>query len=110
MLIVGAYLLAISLVFTGVIGPVVEELYFRGFLLPHLSHLGKKAPILNTVLFSLYHFWTPWQFISRIGFFLPTVWVTWRTKDLRVSLWVHCLANTIVQALVLTAILSGVDS
>jgi len=99
--------LAVSLIFTGVVLPAIEELYFRGYLLPRLSHIGRRAPILNVILFSLYHFWTPWQFISRIGFFLPTVWVTWRRKDLRVSLWVHCLSNTIVQLLVLSAILSG---
>ncbi len=99
--------LVVSLIFTGVILPAIEELYFRGYLLPRLSRAGKWAPILNMVLFSLYHLWTPWQFITRIGFFLPTVWVTWRKQDLRVSLWVHCLSNTIVQLLTLIAILSG---
>ncbi|SRR6266498_395137 len=99
--------LVVSLIFTGVILPAIEELYFRGYLLPRLSRAGRWAPILNMVLFSLYHLWTPWQFITRIGFFLPTVWVTWRKQDLRVSLWVHCLSNTIVQLLTLIAILSG---
>ncbi len=99
--------LVVSLIFTGVILPAIEELYFRGYLLPRLSRAGRWAPVLNMVLFSLYHLWTPWQFITRIGFFLPTVWVTWRKQDLRVSLWVHCLSNTIVQLLTLIAILSG---
>ena len=99
--------LVASLLLTGIILPVVEELYFRGYLLPRLSHLGKWAPILNVTLFSLYHLWTPWQFVSRIGFFLPTVWVTWRKEDLRISLWVHCLSNTITQLLTLIAILLG---
>ena len=99
--------LVVSLIFTGVILPAIEELYFRGYLLPRLSRTGRWAPILNMVLFSLYHLWTPWQFITRIGFFLPTVWVTWRKQDLRISLWVHCLSNTIVQLLTLIAILSG---
>lgn len=99
--------LAVSLILTGVLLPAIEELYFRGFLLPRLSHLGGWAPILNQILFSLYHFWTPWQFVSRIGFFLPTVWVTWRKKDLRVSLWVHCLSNTMVTLLSIVAILFG---
>lgn len=99
--------LAMPLILTGVILPAIEELYFRGYLLPRLSRLGRWAPILNQILFSLYHLWTPWQFISRIGFFLPTVWVTWRKKDLRVSLWVHCLSNTIITLLSLLAILLG---
>jgi uncharacterized protein len=99
--------LAISLIFTGLFLPAIEELYFRGYLLPRLSRVGRWAPILNMILFSLYHLWTPWQFFSRIGFFLPTVWVTWRKQDLRVSLWVHCVANALVQTLTLIAILSG---
>lgn len=33
------------------IGPVVEELYFRGYLLPRISSMGRWAPLVNTVLF-----------------------------------------------------------
>jgi membrane protease YdiL (CAAX protease family) len=99
--------LVMALILTGMILPAIEELYFRGFLLPRLSRLGRWSPILNIILFSLYHLWTPWQFFSRIGFFLPTVWVTWRKQDLRVSLWVHCLSNTLVTLLSLIAILAG---
>lgn len=100
--------LAVSLLFTGIILPAIEEVYFRGFLLPRMSCLGGWAPVLNAVLFSMYHLWTPWQFFSRVGFFLPTVWVTWRKQDLRVSILVHCLSNTLVQLLSLIAILAGV--
>ncbi|WP_157252081.1 CPBP family intramembrane glutamic endopeptidase [Nonomuraea typhae] len=100
--------LSLSLVLTGIVLPAIEELYFRGFLLPRMAHLGRAAPVLNAVLFSLYHFWTPWMLLSRIGFFLPAVWATWRTKDLRISVWVHCLSNTITQALVLASVVLGV--
>jgi len=99
--------LAVSLILQGIILPVIEELYFRGYLLPRLARLGKLAPILNMILFSLYHFWTPWQFISRIGFFLPTVWVTWLKKDLRISILVHCIANTLLTLISLIAIILG---
>jgi hypothetical protein len=34
----------------GVIGPVVEELYFRGFLLPRMEGLGRWAPLVNVTL------------------------------------------------------------
>ena len=40
----------------GVVGPVVEELYFRGFLLPRMERLGRLAPLVNATLFSVYHF------------------------------------------------------
>lgn len=99
--------LAVCVVFQGIILPAIEEIYFRGYLLPRLSYLGKLAPILNMILFSLYHLWTPWQFVSRIGFFLPTVWVMWRKKDLRISILVHCLSNTLLTLITLIAIAMG---
>ncbi|MBG0817918.1 CPBP family intramembrane glutamic endopeptidase [Planomonospora sp. ID82291] len=101
--------LAVSLILSGVLGPVTEELYFRGFLLPRLP-AGRWAPAVNTALFSLYHFWTPWQFFSRVLLFLPAVWCTWRGRDLRVSLWVHVIGNTTGQLLGLIAVTAGLAS
>lgn len=63
-----------ALTFNGVVGPVVEELYFRGHLLPRIDRYGRWAPVLNTVLFSLYHFWTPWQNPAHILGILPMTW------------------------------------
>lgn len=46
----------------GIIGPITEELYFRGYLLPRIDRLGWVAPVLGTVLFAVYHFHTPWRY------------------------------------------------
>lgn len=43
----------VGLAINGLALPVVEEHYFRGFLLPRLSRFGKGAPVLETALFSL---------------------------------------------------------
>ena len=56
---------AAAFAINGILGPVVEELYFRGHLLPRIDRFGRGAPVLNAVLFSLYHFWTPWQNVGR---------------------------------------------
>jgi membrane protease YdiL (CAAX protease family) len=40
----------------GIIAPIVEEIYFRGYLLPRMDFLGKAAPLINVILFSIYHF------------------------------------------------------
>jgi len=40
-----------GLIANGIAAPVVEEMYFRGYLLPRISRLGAWAPLLNTVLF-----------------------------------------------------------
>ncbi|MFF0495374.1 CPBP family intramembrane glutamic endopeptidase [Nocardia aobensis] len=79
----------ICLPLTGITLPLIEELYFRGFLLPRIAHLGRWAPVVNTVLFSLYHFWSPWAFLSRVVFTFPGYWLAWRHKDIRLSIGMH---------------------
>ena len=41
-----------------ILGPVTEELYLRGYLLPRLYRFGIWAPLINISLFSLYHYLT----------------------------------------------------
>jgi membrane protease YdiL (CAAX protease family) len=82
-----------GVVFNGIFGPVVEELYFRGYLLPRISSLGKWAPMLNTVLFSLYHFFTPWQNPLRIIALAPVFYSVWWKKNIYLGMIVHCLMN-----------------
>jgi uncharacterized protein len=76
-------------------GPLVEELYFRGYLLPRMQkYSGKWAPLLNTVLFSLYHFFSPWENLVRIAASYPLIHTVWKKRDIRISILVHCLVNT----------------
>lgn len=86
-------LFVFALILNGVVGPIVEELYFRGYLLPRLAHLGRLAPLVNVLLFSLYHFWTPWQFFSRVVFLLPLVYLVWWKRNIYLGMIAHCAAN-----------------
>jgi membrane protease YdiL (CAAX protease family) len=97
--------LLVALALNGVLGPVVEELYFRGHLLPRLERFGRGAPVLNTLLFSVYHFWTPWQNPGRIVALLPWIYVVWRKRSLALSIAVHMFVNIIFILLVLLAFL-----
>jgi membrane protease YdiL (CAAX protease family) len=85
--------LVVGLLMNGFVGPIVEESYFRGYLLPRLSRLGWRAPVLNAVLFSLYHFWQPWALVSRLGYVLPYVVAVHRTRSVGLGMVVHCAAN-----------------
>lgn len=78
-----------------IVVPVVEELYFRSFLLPRLPASQRWAPLLSAVLFSLYHFWLPWDVIGRIISLLPVVYVVQWKRNVYVSIVVHCLLNLI---------------
>jgi membrane protease YdiL (CAAX protease family) len=85
--------LVFGLIVDGIAAPVVEEMYFRGYLLPRISRLGAWAPLLNTVLFSLYHFFSPFQIVSRTLTFLPVVYAAWWKRSIYLSMTVHFLFN-----------------
>ncbi len=87
-------LVTLTMIFANIVGPAVEELYFRGYLLPRLSHFGRWANLLNTFLFALYHFWTPWHLIQRTIGSLPLA-IAAKRGNLRVAIITHVLANTI---------------
>jgi membrane protease YdiL (CAAX protease family) len=95
---------AAALAVNGILGPIVEELYFRGHLLPRIDRFGRGAPVLNAVLFSLYHFWTPWQNIGRILGLLPWIFTVWRKRSVALSMAVHISVNCIFLLLVLAAV------
>jgi uncharacterized protein len=87
------------------IGPVVEELYFRGYLLPRMSQLGRWAPLVNVTLFSIYHFWSPWQLLSRIAGVTPFAYAVWWKRNVGLGIAVHVLLNGIGTASVIALVL-----
>jgi membrane protease YdiL (CAAX protease family) len=88
----------------GFAGPIVEELYFRGYLLPRMARFGRLAPLLHGVLFSLYHFWTPWQNLSRILLSVPMAYLAWWKRNLYLPMLAHITLNTIVWIITFGAI------
>jgi len=93
----------------GLLGPIVEELYFRGYLLPRISRFGYWAPLLNTVLFSLYHFFTPWQNPLRIMALLPVFYSVWWRKNIYLGIIVHCIMNLMGSFMLLMTIFKMVE-
>lgn len=87
--------LVLNLFANGVLAPVAEELYFRGYLLPRMSSLGAYAPAWNTILFSLYHFWQPYLYPTLILALLPMVYLVWRKQNVRIGIYTHCLLNLV---------------
>jgi len=82
------------LVFGAVVAPIVEEFYFRGYLLPRMKFAGKWAPFLHTFLFALYHVWTPWMFVTRTIAMLPLVFAVQR-RNLNTGIFIHILLNLV---------------
>ena len=96
----------VQLVLTGVVLPWVEELYFRGYLLPRISRYEKWAPLLGGVFFGLYHVWQLYSFATV--FLLGTVlgYVVWWKKDIRLSISLHLVANVVARLMFLMAALT----
>jgi uncharacterized protein len=92
-LVVTAALLLVGTVLTA---PVVEELYFRGYLLPRMPRqLGRWTLPAHVALFAAYHLWTPWMAPTRIIAVLPLAYVALRTRDVRVGIVAHVLINAV---------------
>lgn len=87
--------LVLNLAVNGILAPVVEEYYFRGYLLPRMAAWGKWSFVMNAILFSIYHFWQPYIYITLLIALLPLSWAVWRTNDLRVGIYTHCALNII---------------
>jgi membrane protease YdiL (CAAX protease family) len=87
--------LVLQLLVDGLAAPVVEELYFRGFLLPRLAYLGAWAPLVNTALFTVQHWWQPWNWAQIFLIMLPLVYLVWWRRSVWISVVMHCAGNSI---------------
>ena len=89
----------------GIIAPITEELYFRGYLLPRIDASPMLSVIINAVLFSLYHFFSPWYFLSRILMMIPLYYWVMKRKNIRFSIIAHMIANVFTSVSFLLEIL-----
>ena len=89
----------------GIIAPITEELYFRGYLLPRINLSPIMAVIANAVLFSIYHFFSPWYFLSRILMMIPLYYWVMKRKNIRFSIVAHVIANVFTSVSFLLEIL-----
>ena len=83
---------AMFLIFNVFLAPLIEELYFRGYLLPRVK--GKFAALFHSVLFAAVHVFTPWMVITRTLGLLPLLFGV-KKKNIFVGMIVHILGNSI---------------
>lgn len=104
-----AVMIVAVLVLNGIVGPVTEELYFRGHLLPRIDRLGRLAPVLNTVLFTIYHLWTPWRWPQVLLGSLPANWLAWRERSVWLPMVTHVMVNLLFSLLLIASYLQAVS-
>jgi len=97
----------LQLLITGIFLPWVEELYFRGYLMPRISRYEKWAPLIGGFFFGLYHLW---QLFGFVGVFLLGAglgYVVWWKKDIRLSISLHVFANALIRIFLLLGVLAS---
>src|SRR6516164_3346691 len=95
-----------TLAIDGVINPTVEELYFRGYLLPRLPVAGWPAIPVSAALFSLQHYWQPWNWLLIFGLELILTTLVVRLRCVRLGIVMHTLTNSFGILLTLVGVLS----
>jgi len=83
---------SVLLIFGAFLAPLVEELYFRGYLLPRMK--GRFAPLFHTFLFAAVHVFTPWMIITRTLGVLPLVFGV-KKKNIYIGIIFHILVDLI---------------
>jgi membrane protease YdiL (CAAX protease family) len=92
----------------GIVHPIVEEMYFRGHLLPRmLGTMGWPAPVVSAVLFALQHFWQLYNVprLALIWLVLGPI-VVWK-RNLKIGMVAHGAGNLVNAAIVLISILGS---
>jgi len=80
------------LIFNVFLAPMVEELYFRGYLLPRMK--GKFAIFFHSFLFAAYHIFSPWMIIAITLGFLPILFGV-KKKNIYIGIIAHILCNSV---------------
>jgi len=95
-----------TLAVDGVINPTVEELYFRGYLLPRLPVAGWSAIPVSAALFSMQHYWQPWNWLVIFGLQLGLTTLVVRLRCVRLGIVMHILTNSLGLLVTLFRVLS----
>lgn len=84
-----------SLIFVGILSPIVEEMLFRGIMLNKIRMYGDKVAIGTTaIIFGLFHANFS-QFFYAVGLGLIFAYVTLKTGTIKYSIILHIAINIV---------------
>ena len=97
-----------SLIFVGIIGPVVEEYIFRKQIINHTRMYGeKRAVIFSAFVFALFHGNLSQMFYAfTLGLVFGYIYI--KTDDIKYSAGLHMFVN-IVSGVLIGSVMDGVD-
>ncbi len=87
----------VTVLLVGVVGPVAEEIFFRGFILTGLlKRFGlRRALLFSSLLFGFFHF-DPGAIVPTFVLGLMLGWVYLKTTSIWPAMFAHALHNTVV--------------
>jgi membrane protease YdiL (CAAX protease family) len=86
----------VTIVLVGILGPIAEEVFFRGFVLPGLIRrfgVGRSL-LLSSVMFGLFHI-DPGAIVPTFALGLALGWVYLKTGSIWPAMFAHGLHNTV---------------
>ena len=101
---ISPYTLWLGLFLSGLVTSIVEELYFRAFLMPRIPVSGRWAPAVNAALHSICHFYTPWNYLMFFLAFLPLAYYVRFRGNILPTIITHVLFNSVGVILVLAGL------
>ena len=82
-----------TIIFAGILSPIIEEVLFRGVMLNKLRTYGDKIAIITTaLLFGLFH-QNFSQFFYAVGLGIVFAYVTLKTGTIKYSIGLHIMIN-----------------
>ncbi|MCQ2969194.1 MAG: CPBP family intramembrane metalloprotease, partial [Clostridium sp.] len=82
-----------TIIFAGILSPIIEEILFRGVMLNKLKTYGDKIAIITTaLLFGLFHENFS-QFFYAVGLGIIFAYVTLKTGTIKYSIGLHIVIN-----------------
>ena len=100
-----------SILATCILAPLLEELLCRGMMLRGIAHFSgpRKAIFWSAFLFALIHL-NPWQAVPAFALGLLFGWLYYRTGCLWLTIFLHCLNNSLSTVLTRTIPDMGMDT
>ena len=95
------------LIVTGIALPWVEELYFRGYLMPRISRFKAWTPIISAFLFALYHVWQLFDFTTIFLTGLVFAFAVWWKRDVKLGISLHVFANVLARIMIFFLLLGN---
>ena len=75
--------------------------------MPRLSHLKGWSPLVNTVLFALQHFLTPWRQPFIILGVLPQAYLVYKKRNIYLGILAHSILNLLSTILLIMSVFGG---